>query len=96
MPSARLLYFQSVVRLLVQGLNDGLTYPQLAALLNSNNLLTAHSKPWCYISIKNTLRRIRNPLKYSSSYYVALLTLTSGEISADLARPLTHFKKAQQ
>lgn len=94
MPLSRLLYFASVVRLLIAGLNSNQTYLQIATILNSAGLKTAYGKSWTKTDVQNTIRRIRNPSKYSSSFYRALLTLTTSEITVDEAAKLLNFKAA--
>jgi hypothetical protein len=93
MPKLRLLYLQAVTRFILQGLNNKLSYSQLADSLNSHYLPTPHGADWSVCAIKNTLKRARNP-KYSSLIRAALVSLmASGAITIAYATPLLNNHK---
>ncbi|NKI70757.1 hypothetical protein GN109_15140 [Collimonas pratensis] len=67
-------YFESVIRILLDGRSTGLTNRALAATLNENGLTSHSGLPWNEERVKQTKKHLRNK-QYAGSFYRALLRL---------------------
>jgi hypothetical protein len=82
-------YYSRLFRFLIEGLEAGRSYVDVAHLLNAHGVTTPTGRQWRDSSIKNTLKSLRNPARYPSRIATALVDLIARkELTTQEAAPL--------
>jgi hypothetical protein len=82
-------YYSRLFKFLIEGLEAGGSYVDVARLLNAHGVTTPTGKEWRDGSIKNTLKSLRNPTRYPSRIASALVDLIARhELTINQAAPL--------
>jgi hypothetical protein len=82
-------YAKRLLLLMIEGLNTGRSYAELAHCLNAHGLKTPTGRDWQVTSIKEHLKCIRQPNRYPSKLATALDDLIArNHLTADETAPL--------
>jgi hypothetical protein len=82
-------YAKRLLLLMIEGLNAGRSYADLAHCLNTHGLKTPTGRDWAVTSIKEHLKCIRQPTRYPSKLAAALHDLIArNQLTADETAPL--------
>jgi hypothetical protein len=89
------IFYLTLIRALIRGLNDGLTDRQIAASLNEAGILAPSGIPYTPNAVTQTLKKLRNHKEYPSKIHKVLLQLVFDGL---LAAPATYilFKPRKQ